>query len=179
MPIDRRILSILYFNNIIDVNKIQQFLGEKDNYYEVKINDEIIKLEIPGYNYNEIIDETNKLNLFLDSLEKSENIETLSKEEEKLLQEIKEDIKEEIKYYEIKDIELNGEKGENGVDGIENEVVSYTKEENIETSEIKEKVIEPQIKKTTKTSKNKEAIKKDSKTKKPKDDDFDDFINVL
>ena len=54
MAIDRRILSILYANGISDVNKVQEFLGEKNNYYEIKINNEIRKLRIPGYTYNDV-----------------------------------------------------------------------------------------------------------------------------
>jgi hypothetical protein len=37
MSIDRRIVSILYHNGITDVNEVQEFIGEKNNYYEKDI----------------------------------------------------------------------------------------------------------------------------------------------
>ena len=51
MSLDRRIVSILYHNGIFDVEKIEHFIGEKDNYYEVMIDGEIKKLKIPGKEY--------------------------------------------------------------------------------------------------------------------------------
>ena len=97
MAIDRRILSILYANGISDVNKVQEFLGEKNNYYEVKVNNEIKKLRIPGYTYNEV---NNILENVIESVKNEPllSIETFSfekeleksdKENEKLLKEIK------------------------------------------------------------------------------------------
>ena len=53
MAIDRRIVSILYYNGITDVNEIDKFIGESNGYYQVEINGEIKNLEIPGFHYNE------------------------------------------------------------------------------------------------------------------------------
>lgn len=53
MSLDRRIVSILYFNGIEDVESVQEFLGEKNGYFEILINNEIKKLKIPDYNYPE------------------------------------------------------------------------------------------------------------------------------
>lgn len=52
MSLDRRIVSILYYNNIFDVNSVEEFIGEKNNFYEIKIDGKIIKLEIPNKDYN-------------------------------------------------------------------------------------------------------------------------------
>ena len=51
MSLDRRIVSILYFNGISDVESVENFLGEKKGYYEIIINGEIKKLKIPGRYY--------------------------------------------------------------------------------------------------------------------------------
>ncbi len=54
MSIDRRIVSILYHNGIFDLEDIEKFVGEKDNYYEIIIDGELKKLQIPGYKYDEL-----------------------------------------------------------------------------------------------------------------------------
>ena len=58
MSIDRRIVSILYYNNIFDIEDVEKFIGENDNYYEVSIDGEVKKLKIPGIEYpNDIYEE--------------------------------------------------------------------------------------------------------------------------
>ena len=97
MSIDRRILSILYANGIHNVNDVQEFLGEKNNYYEIKINNEVKKLKIPGYTY---FDVNNEIENVIEAIEKEpilsvetftfeEELEKSDKENEKLLEEIK------------------------------------------------------------------------------------------
>ena len=51
MSLDRRIVSILYYNNIFDVKSVEEFIGEKNNFYEIKIDGKIMKLEIPNKDY--------------------------------------------------------------------------------------------------------------------------------
>ena len=96
MAIDRRILSILYANGINNINDVQEFLGEKNNYYEIKINNEVTKLKIPGYTY---FDASNEIENVIEAIEKEpinvekftfeEELEKSDKENEKLLEEIK------------------------------------------------------------------------------------------
>lgn len=54
MSFDRRIVSILYFNNINDVSRVEKYIGENGDYYEVVIDGKVQKLKIPGRIYNEI-----------------------------------------------------------------------------------------------------------------------------
>jgi len=51
MSIDRRIVSILYYNNITDINNVEEFIGEKNGYYDIKINGKIKSLKIPDNEY--------------------------------------------------------------------------------------------------------------------------------
>ena len=53
MSIDRRIVSILYHNDIFDIEAVEKFVGEKDNYYEIIIGGELKKLKIPGKKYED------------------------------------------------------------------------------------------------------------------------------
>jgi len=53
MGLDRRILSILYFNDIVDVNDVEEFIGEENKYYIVKVKGEIKKLKVPGVSYDD------------------------------------------------------------------------------------------------------------------------------
>jgi hypothetical protein len=71
MSLDRRIVSILYYNNIFDVNSVEEFIGEKNNFYEIKIDGKIMKLEIPnkGFEFNEVIESVNNNNLLTTKIE--------------------------------------------------------------------------------------------------------------
>ena len=105
MSIDRRIVSILYFNDI-NINKVQKFLGEKDNYYEVIVDGEIKKLKIPGKEYT---------NLNQIDSQTTQNIE------EQYIEELISEYVEDIKFHDktvLIDFDNNGEKGIEGVDGI-------------------------------------------------------------
>jgi hypothetical protein len=75
MGLDRRILSILYYNDIIDVNDVEKFIGEKDGYYIVVIKGEIKKLKVPGFVYTEEAVEEKINDVELENeFEESENI---------------------------------------------------------------------------------------------------------
>lgn len=71
MSLDRRIVSILYYNNIFDVNNVEEFIGEKNNFYEIKIGGKIMKLEIPnkGIEFNEVIESAKNNNLLTTKIE--------------------------------------------------------------------------------------------------------------
>jgi hypothetical protein len=71
MSLDRRIVSILYYNNIFDVNNVEEFIGEKNNFYEIKIDGKIMKLEIPnkGIEFNEVIESAKNNNLLTTKIE--------------------------------------------------------------------------------------------------------------
>jgi hypothetical protein len=71
MSLDRRIVSILYYNNIFDVNSVEEFIGEKNNFYEIKIDGKIMKLEIPnkGFEFNEVIESVNNNKLLSSKIE--------------------------------------------------------------------------------------------------------------
>ena len=164
MAIDRRILSILYANGISDVNKVQEFLGEKNNYYEVKINDEIKKLRIPGYYYNnvnEVLENVtesvkNEPLLSVETFSFEEELEKSNIENEKLLEEIKK--VEEPKVEEPK-----------------------VEEPKVEEPKVEEpKVEEPKIQKpkVQKSKVEKPKVETQKKNIKKSNDDFNDFINL-
>lgn len=70
MPVDRGIIAILFYNKITDVDKVEDFIGENDGYYEIKINGEIKKLEIPDRTYINNLD--NMINTIIEN-DKFEN----------------------------------------------------------------------------------------------------------
>ena len=59
MSIDRRIVSILYYNNITDINKVDEFIGENNGYYDIKINGKIKSLKIPDNEYTKSLKNKN------------------------------------------------------------------------------------------------------------------------
>jgi hypothetical protein len=73
MSIDRRIVSILYHNGIFDIEDVEKFVGEKDNYYEIIIDGELKKLQIPGYKYDVKTEYEEKI-----KIQREEIAETLS-----------------------------------------------------------------------------------------------------
>ena len=114
MSIDRRILAILYFNNITDVNTIQKYLGTNGDYYEVIIDDKVTKLKFPGKEYTE---DTNTFEKVKDKIE--DIVEDIVEDVKDFVEDIKdfvENVKEDI-------IQI--------VDNIEtNTTLEYPKEEN-------------------------------------------------
>lgn len=164
MAIDRRILSILYANGISDVNKVQEFLGEKNNYYEVKVNNEIKKLRIPGYTYNDV---NNILENVIESVKNEPllSIETFSfekeleksdKENEKLLKEIKKAEKPKVEKSKVEEPKVE--------------------EPKVEESKIEESKV--QKSKVQKTKVEKPKVETQKKNIKKSNNDFDDFINL-
>jgi len=150
MSLDRRIVTILFQNGIADVTKVEKFLGEKDNYYEIIIDGELKKLRIPGHQYKEV----------------KEIFTVFEKEEEK---EIEKEIEKEQKY------EADLDTFESNVEPIKEKQVFEQKsfEEELLEAEKESKKLEQLFTKTVTTK-----VTKTKKPKKL-DDDIDDFINTI
>lgn len=176
MSIDRRIVSILHFNNISDVNSVEKFLGtNEENYYEVIINGKVEKLKIPDVKYSEVVQEEVKLDVI-------KPIKTTKKVIEKLdsftnnLEDVVETIKKsESELFtttivtEIKEIPIEE-------DFFEEEL----KKTEVENNEILETIKKVKPKTVSKKAKSpKLSDKKIVESKEKMDDDIDDFINTI
>jgi len=189
MSIDRRIVSILYFNGIMDVEEVQEFLGEKNGFYEILINDEVKKLKIPSE------DET-IFTQYDDELEKeiiSKRIEEIKDSIKEVFEEVKENIKEEVKE-KVEDIkeevkEEVKEKVENIKDVLENikdDVKDFLEnDEDIKEEKMNSELEGEEIKiipEENPVEEVQEIVKKPNRPKKLKiiesKDDIDDFINL-
>lgn len=102
MSIDRRILAILYFNNITDVNTVEKYLGPNGDHYEVIINGEVKKLKFPDKEYTE---DTNifekikeKIEEFVDDVveDVKEFVEEVKEDVVELIDKVEEEIKEDV-----------------------------------------------------------------------------------
>jgi hypothetical protein len=106
MSLDRRIVSILYYNNIFDVNSVEEFIGEKNNFYEIKIDGKIMKLEIPnkGFEFNEVIESVNNNKLLSSKIEiiDVDNMPQLETLQQNLETQKVENIEEKVKIEKIK-----------------------------------------------------------------------------
>ena len=197
MSLDRRIVSILYYNNIFDVNNVEEFIGEKDNFYEIKIDGEIRKLEIPGKEYIyeyliDINDDTLEKRIFsipigaITRQEAEDNIKIMKEyKNETFEDESFEEIKLPTKQYiENKLIEL--EKNYNNISHLEktddqieisgkSNLVFESFEEELEKTEIEKNKIFEKSKRSPKISDKKIKIVDPKKI----DDDLDDFINLM
>jgi hypothetical protein len=87
MSIDRRILTILYYNNITDVNQVQKFLGPNGDYYEVIVDGELKKLKYPDKDYT---DDTNIFEKIKEKIE--EFVEDVVEDVKEFVEEVKEDV---------------------------------------------------------------------------------------
>lgn len=171
MSIDRRIVSILYFNGINDIDKVQAFLGESNNYYKVIIDGEIKKLKIPGKIYTEIVEETTFEKKLLKTVEDSkkenltENTFTLTENNEK----------ENIDNVMIDETEIETILVK---DNFEDKINDF-EELLINDDVIENAKIEESIKKSTKATKTTKTTKTSKKSNKNTDSDVDDFINFI
>jgi len=162
MSIDRRIVSILYYNEIFDINSVEKFIGEKDNFFEIIINGKNKKLKIPGKYYDDIISETdlieeielieekiedlkinekdNKTDEELEFLEKEEEVKELETEMELIEEDVKEsEMKIELEFLEKEDVK----ESETKIEFIEEE--EEVKESEIEIEFIEENVKEEKL----------------------------------
>ena len=87
MSIDRRILAILYFNNITDVNTVEKYLGPNGDYYEVIVDGELKKLKFPDKEYPE---DTNIFETIKEKIE--EFVEDVVEDVKEFVEEVKEDV---------------------------------------------------------------------------------------
>jgi len=192
MSIDRRIVSILYYNDIFDIEDVEKFVGEKDNYYEIIIDGELKKLKIPGFVYPnderimELKEKMKKTVELAKDLREPEN-----EEEQKELDDI---------YNDIQDLGnfLDEIKNSNPVkDFFEDEMKKNDEEnaaflEKMKEDEVKEIFKQPELEKVveeikenkklvvtkTEVKVTKPKVTKNVKTKKP-DIDIDDFMNTI
>ena len=188
MSIDRRIVSILYHNGIFDIEDVEKFVGEKDNYYEIIIDGELKKLQIPGYKYDELsqfeIEKKSKREELAEMLSQvvDENDNPYVNTEwvkEKILR-----IKPEISFED--EMKKNDDENTAFLEKIkEDEVQSLPKEE------VKEIFKQPELEEVVEIKENKKLVvtKKEVKVTKPKaeknvkikksDNDIDDFMNTI
>ena len=182
MSLDRRIVSILYFNGITDVNQVEKFIGEnEENYYEVIIDGNLRKLKIPGLEYfeNEVYTEAN----FVEELKKSENekqeiLKSFEEPsfEEKLLnaemesKKIKKPIKKSVDKKTLEEEIVKPFYEKKQIENFEEEL----KNSEIEKQEILKSFEESPLEEMPKVKK----AKVKEKTKKL-DDDINDFIDII
>jgi len=198
MSIDRRIVSILYHNEIFDIEDVEKFIGENDNYYEIIIDGELKKLKIPGKDYPSLDELKNELKEKVKkTVELAKNLrEPENEEDQKELDNI---------YNEIQDFGklIDDIKNKNSVKIEENFFEEEMKKSDDENAAFLEKIKEDEVKEIFKQPSLEEMIKevKENKklvatkveiksntktTKKPKnvvikktDDDIDDFMNTI
>jgi len=185
MSIDRRIVSILYHNGIEDVNKVEKFIGENNNYYEIIIDGELKKLIIPGYEYkidSSIKTEDLKQEIFVKDefleVEKSIKENKLFTVTEKIVEvEVEHSIIENLeKEEDFALIDLDVWKETNSIADLV-EFKENKNEENVVVEPVvdkQKKEVKKEIKKEVKV----EAKKEVKKTVKKIDNDIDDFINL-
>ena len=51
MSLDRRIVAVLYFNDLYDINSVENFTRINEDYYEAIVNGKLEKLKVPGKDY--------------------------------------------------------------------------------------------------------------------------------
>lgn len=182
MSIDRRIVSILYHNGIFDLEDVEKYVGEKNNYYEVIINGELKKLKIPGYKYDVKTEHEEKI-----KIQREEIAETLS-------QVVNED---NTPYFSEKFVKEKILRIESEPDAFFEEEMKKSDEENnlflekIKENEYKEIFNQPTleevveetnfiVKEVVKTVEVKKPVKKTKKVEPKKtEDDIDDFLNTI
>jgi len=175
MGLDRRILSILYYNDIVDVNDVEEFIGEENGYYIVKVSGENKKLKVPGVDYpeeevEEIFAEFDLEEIFIDEpvepIEPIENDTFVQKTTEESLLEAENESKKSLLSVKTEVIITETE-----VDPIEPDTVNEPVNEPVKPVKEKKK---PKAKSKAKPKKKTTKI-----TTKKIDDDFDDFIKTV
>ena len=201
MSIDRRIVSILYHNDIFDIEDVEKFVGEKDNYYEIIIGGELKKLKIPGNKYEDEIKakikgQREKIAETLSSIveddkpyfskewvkEKILGIEPEPESESEISfeEEMKKSDDESTAFLDkIKEMEVQDKEEEDLLKYFNEQLSKPSKIPESKKEEIKEVVKETKKNVVTKDV-TKPTVKKTKKvdSKKP-DDDIDDFLNAI
>ena len=192
MTLDRRIVSILYFNGINDVESVDRFLGRNGDFFEVMIKGEIVKLKIPGnlyldddvytqFEFENSSEEIVEDDVVEDDVVEDETIENTIIVENKNFEEELLDAKKSAENFSEFSIETYVQ-----VTADEKTVEEETvEEETVEVDEeIKEFLGEDLVKKGRVVSiveDSVDAVKKKTTRKKKKpdlDDDINDFINL-
>jgi len=176
MSLDRRIVSILYFNGYFDINSVENFARIDDNYYEAIINGELKKLKIPGKEYFEEEikkeKETKKVKTIFEQKSIEEELEAVDASTSGhvtvtnfSLNSVVNELYEEIK-------PINEEKIKKEKSSVKKEVIPEIKEE-----PVKKEVVTPEIKEEKKPVEKKKNTRKLKIVESKKDDD--DFIDSL
>ena len=203
MSLDRRIVSILYYNGIDDVKKVEKFIGEKEGYYEIMLDGKLMKLKIPGVEYFEIptVEDLESKIKKLDG-----NIEKLNKTFPEVLETVVESARKE-QLFVVTEIKITNDSGSFGVIGdtirpninlspgisgtsgvysdtpihMKKEEISF--EEEMKKDEEEKKEVLKSIKKETKPRKPRSPKLSDKKIEiietKNIDDEFNDFIDSI
>ena len=197
MTLDRRIVSILYFNGINDVESVDRFLGRNGDFFEVMIKGEIVKLKIPGnlyldddvytqFEFENSSEEIVEDDVVEDDVVEDETIENTIIVENKNFEEELLDAKKSAENFSEFSIEtyvqVTADEKTVEEETVEEETVE---EETVEVDEeIKEFLGEDLVKKGRVVSiveDSVDAVKKKTTRKKKKpdlDDDINDFINL-
>lgn len=188
MSLDRRIVSILYHNGIVDVNKVEKFIGENNNYYEVIIDGKVEKLKIPGNTYfnNEdlVKNLTQKLNELGVILNDITELNPETEEEKNLIKEIDDE------FNKLESFSKKLKEAEKSTTLLT--TTTFTFEEELEKTDVENKKFLDDIKKVKKSEVKKPEVKKPVEVKKSEvkientkavkskklDDDIDNFIDI-
>ena len=177
MSLDRRIVSILYYNNIVEVESIEKFTRVNDDYYEAIINGKFEKLKVPGKEYK--MDETiytdfDEVHIIMN--EEEPNVEEPKKEIKKIVKKIEEIKKIQESIFEKKKeiAVLLKEKEINEILSFEEQLKNDEKEKEIILEKINEE-IKPDKPKNPKISGKKLKIVESKNI----DDDINDFIDTI
>ena len=166
MSLDRRIVAVLYFNDLYDINSVENFTRINEDYYEAIVNGKLEKLKVPGKDYFVDIEELPEV---------KEKVKTSVKKKEAFVQKpieeqfitVEDEIKKEPIFTKIEIV----------VNEVYNEILPKNEisfEEELEKTEKENKKFLEEIKKPEKIKKVSERKLKIIESKKI-DDDIHDF----
>ena len=172
MSLDRRIVAVLYFNDLYDINSVENFTRINEDYYEAIVNGKLEKLKVPGKDYFVDIEELPEV---------KEKVKTSIKKKEAFVQKpieeqfitVEDEIKKEPIFTKIEIV----------VNEVYNEILPKNEisfEEELEKTEKENKKFLEEIKpeKNKKNNKVSERKLKIIESKKI-DDDINDFIDSI
>ena len=170
MSLDRRIVAVLYFNDLYDINSVENFTRINEDYYEAIVNGKLEKLKVPGKDYFVDIEELPEV---------KEKVKTSVKKKEAFVQKpieeqfitVEDEIKKEPIFTKIEIV----------VNEVYNEILPKNEisfEEELEKTEKENKKFLEEIKKPEKIKKVSERKLKIIESKKI-DDDINDFIDSV
>ena len=183
MSLDRRIVAVLYFNDLYDINSVENFTRINEDYYEAIVNGKLEKLKVPGKDYFVDIEELPEV---------KEKVKTSIKKKEAFVQKpieeqfitVEDEIKKEPIFTKTITQFMDKEKiTEIVVNEVYDEIVNKNEisfEEELEKTEKENKKFLEEIKpeKNKKNNKVSERKLKIIESKKI-DDDINDFIDSI